>query len=262
MFRLGRTALGLHAFAAPRMRVSCAPLRFARSASTDELSRARHLQQQLRAQDIRKRNQSIVMYTASGFIIVLGLCYAAVPLYRAFCSATGYSGTPMTDRSRYSDESRLRPSYTDPFDEERKTQRIRVAFNASHSDQIPWSFVPEQREIYVLPGETALTFFKAHNPTDHDIIGIATYNVVPDRIAPYFAKIECFCFEEQKLLAGEEVDLPVFFFLDKEMLEDTDTRDVKDVMLSYTFFSARRNPVTGQLEPDTDLSKYRVGMDA
>ena len=179
---------------------------------------------------------------------MLGLCYAAVPLYRAFCSATGYSGTPMTDRSRYSDESRLRPSYTDPFDEERKTQRIRVAFNASHSDQIPWSFVPEQREIYVLPGETALTFFKAHNPTDHDIIGIATYNVVPDRIAPYFAKIECFCFEEQKLLAGEEVDLPVFFFLDKEMLEDTDTRDVKDVMLSYTFFSARRNPVTGQLE--------------
>lgn len=67
-------------------------------------------------------------------------------------------------------------------------------------------------------------------------------------MAPHFAKIECFCFEEQKLLAGEEVDLPVFFFLDKGMLEDSEARDVKDVVLSYTFFSARRNPVNGQLE--------------
>ncbi|WFD02145.1 Cytochrome c oxidase assembly protein cox11, mitochondrial [Malassezia obtusa] len=256
-----------------RMTVPAPRWTSARFLSTEELNRAREAQHKFRAEAVRKRNQSVAMYAASALVLTLGLTYSAVPLYRAFCAATGYSGTPMTDRSRYSDESRLRPSYTDPFNDERQTQRIRVAFNANHSDQIPWSFIPEQREIYVLPGETALTFFKAHNPTEHDIIGIATYNVVPDRIAPYFAKIECFCFEEQKLLAGEEVDLPVFFFLDKEMLEDSDTRDVKDVMLSYTFFSARRNPVTGQLEyvlsmvdthtrPDTDLSKYRVGMDA
>lgn len=82
-----------------------------------------------------------------------------------------------------------------------------------------------------------------------------------NEIAPYFAKIECFCFEEQKLRAGEEVDLPVFFFIDKDVLQDREARDVHDMMLSYTFFSARRNPKTGQLEPDTDLSKYRVGMD-
>jgi len=181
-------------------------------------------------------------------ILTLGLSYAAVPLYRAFCAATGYSGTPMTDRSRLSEPSRLLPSYNDPFNDARATERIRVTFNASTSDQIPWTFVPEQRELYVLPGETALTFFKAHNKTDQDMIGIATYNVVPDRIAPYFNKIECFCFDEQRILAGEEVDLPVFFFLDKEMLEESETRDVKDVILSYTFFSARRNPVSGQLE--------------
>ncbi|WFD07988.1 Cytochrome c oxidase assembly protein cox11, mitochondrial [Malassezia vespertilionis] len=164
----------------------------------------------------------------------------------------------MTDRERYSDASRLHPTYSDPFNETKDTERIRISFSATHSDQIPWSFVPEQPEIYVLPGETALTFFKAHNYSDKDIIGIATYNVVPDRvrvvavlspqIAPYFAKIECFCFEEQKLLAGEVIDLPVFFFLDKDMLEDGETRDVKDVILNYTFFSARRNPVNGQLE--------------
>lgn len=184
-----------------------------------------------------------------------------MPLYRAFCSATGYSGTPMTDPSRYSSPSRLVPSYNDPLNEARQTERIRVAFNADSDPRIPWTFTPQQREIYVLPGETALTFYKAHNRSDQDIIGIATYNVVPDRIAPHFAKIECFCFEEQKLLAGEEVDLPVFFFIDKEVLEDKEARDVRDVMLSYTFFSARRNPTTGQLEPDTDLSKYRVGVD-
>ncbi|PKI82405.1 Cox11p [Malassezia vespertilionis] len=212
--------------------------------------------------ELKMRNQTTLLYSTAGLILTLGLSYAAVPLYRAFCAATGYSGTPMTDRERYSDASRLHPTYSDPFNETKDTERIRISFSATHSDQIPWSFVPEQPEIYVLPGETALTFFKAHNYSDKDIIGIATYNVVPDRIAPYFAKIECFCFEEQKLLAGEVIDLPVFFFLDKDMLEDGETRDVKDVILNYTFFSARRNPVNGQLEPDTDLSKYRVGKDA
>ncbi|WFD31258.1 Cytochrome c oxidase assembly protein cox11, mitochondrial [Malassezia sp. CBS 17886] len=167
----------------------------------------------------------------------------------------------MTDASRYSEPSRLAPLYHDPLNDTKQAERIRVQFNATASDQIPWTFIPQQREIYVLPGETALMFYKAHNKTDRDIIGIATYNVLPDRAAPHFAKIECFCFEEQKLLAGEEVDLPVFFFMDKDILEDPDARDVKDVMLSYTFFAARRNPVNGQLEPDTDLSKYRVGMD-
>lgn len=168
----------------------------------------------------------------------------------------------MTDRSRFSEPSRLVPSYQDPLNEALTTERIRVSFNASTSDQIPWSFTPEQREIYVLPGETALTFFKAHNKTDQDIIGIATYNVIPDRIAPYFNKIECFCFEEQRIRAGEEIDLPVFFFLDKDMLEDKETRDVKDVILAYTFFSARRNPVNGQLEYVGSLTQTRHRLDA
>lgn len=222
-----------------------------------------HVKQREAQETIRRqRNISAAMYAAAGLVAALGLTYAAVPLYRAFCAATGYSGTPMTDSSRYSEPSRLVPSYTDPYNAAHATERIRVSFNASTSNQIPWSFVPEQREIFVLPGETALTFFKAHNKSDQDIIGIATYNVIPDRIAPYFNKIECFCFEEQKIRAGEEIDLPVFFFLDKEMLEDKESRDVKDIILAYTFFSARRNPVNGQLEPDTDLSRYTVGKDA
>jgi len=101
----------------------------------------------------------------------------------------------------------------------------------------------------VLPGETSLAFYKAKNKSDKDYIGIATYNVAPDRIAPYFSKVECFCFEEQKLLAGEEVDMPLLFFIDKDVLDDPACDRVDDIVLSYTFFRARRN-AQGHLEPD------------
>lgn len=133
----------------------------------------------------------------------------------------------MTDRSRFGAE-RLIPH---PGLE----RRIKVSFNADSSDALPWTFVPQQKEVRVLPGETALAFYTAKNEGDEDIIGIATYNVTPDKIAPYFAKVECFCFEEQRILAGEEVDLPVFFFIDKDFLDDPGMRDVKEVTLSYTF---------------------------
>ncbi|KAJ3480279.1 hypothetical protein NLI96_g8460 [Meripilus lineatus] len=128
-------------------------------------------------------------------------------------------------------------------------KRIKVHFNADTSDALPWSFVPQQKFVSVLPGETSLAFYKAKNDSKQDIIGIATYNVTPDRIAPYFAKVECFCFEEQKLLAGEEVDMPLLFFIDKDVLDDPACRNLDDVVLSYTFFRARRN-AQGHLEPD------------
>lgn len=215
--------------------------------------------QRRQRESYKRRNQSLMMYSAALMVLTLGFSYAAVPLYRAFCSATGFSGTPITDPERFA-PSRLVPAYLDPSTNA-PTKRIRVTFNADASDAIPWSFTPVQKEIYVLPGETALAFYTAKNKSDKDIIGIATYNVSPDRIAPYFAKVECFCFEEQKLLAGEEVDLPVFFFIDSDVLDDPSTKGVDDVVLSYTFFSARRNAKNGQLEPDTDLSQYTVGKD-
>ncbi|PWN87737.1 hypothetical protein FA10DRAFT_217289, partial [Acaromyces ingoldii] len=214
---------------------------------------------QQRRETYSRRNRSLLMYSLSTLIIGIGVTYAAVPLYRAFCSATGFGGTPMVGLGRF-DPARLFPSYFDPATSG-ETRRIRVTFNADHSDALPWSFKPSQEEIYVLPGETALAFYKAKNDGNKDITGIATYNVSPDRIAPYFAKIECFCFEEQRLLAHEEVDLPVFFFIDADVLDDPNARDVRDVVLSYSFFGARRNEKSGQLEPDTDLASYTVGKD-
>ncbi|GAA95603.1 uncharacterized protein L969DRAFT_15525 [Mixia osmundae IAM 14324] len=188
-----------------------------------------------------QRNRNLFLYTSATVILGIGVTYAAVPLYRAFCSATGFAGTPLTSKE-YTSADRLVPA-------EGSSRRLRVRFNADCSDALPWSFSPQQREVRVLPGETALAFYTATNHSDKDIIGIATYNVTPDRIAPYFAKVECFCFDEQRILAGEEVDLPVFFFIDRDYLEDPLMRDVDDIVLSYTFFKARRDE-RGQLVPD------------
>lgn len=105
------------------------------------------------------------------------------------------------------------------------------------SDVLPWKFTPQQREVRVLPGETALAFYTATNTSDKDIIGVATYSVTPAQVAPYFSKIQCFCFEEQRLNAGETVDMPVFFYLDPDMLTDLNMKGIETVTLSYTFFS-------------------------
>lgn len=140
--------------------------------------------------------------------------------------APGHGGADDPD---FDPATRLRP-VTD-------AKRIRVTFNASVSDILPWKFVPQQREVRVLPGETALAFYTATNTSDKDIIGVATYSVTPAQTAPYFSKIQCFCFEEQRLNAGETVDMPVFFYLDPDLLNDLNMRGVETVTLSYTFFS-------------------------
>ncbi|KAH7930214.1 hypothetical protein BV22DRAFT_1028733 [Leucogyrophana mollusca] len=188
------------------------------------------------------RNRNLLMYTSAVVVLAVGVTYAAVPLYRMFCAATGFAGTPKVGTGRFEAE-RLVPVES--------ARRIKVHFNADRAEALPWTFTPQQKFVTVLPGETSLAFYKARNNSKRDIIGIATYNVTPDRMAPYFSKVECFCFEEQKLLAGEEVDMPLLFFIDKDVLEDPACRGIDDVVLSYTFFKARRN-AQGHLEPDAD----------
>ena len=175
-------------------------------------------------------NVSAGMYAAALFISMLGLSYAAVPLYRLFCASTGYSGTPVTDANRFAKDRLV------PLNEQR---RIRITFESNTSDSLPWSFKPELREIYVVPGETALTFYKAKSKAKDDIVGIATYNVTPYRAGSYFNKIQCFCFEEQRLASGEDVDMPVFFFIDPDFLDDPYMKDVNTITLSYTLFNAK-----------------------
>lgn len=151
------------------------------------------------------------------------------------CQTTGWGGQPIRAHGGASDPSsadlaaRLEPVAD--------AKRIRVTFSASVSNVLPWKFVPQQREVRVLPGETALAFYTATNTSDKDIIGVATYSVTPGQTAAYFSKIQCFCFEEQRLAAGETVDMPVFFYLDPDLLKDLNMRGVETVTLNYTFFS-------------------------
>jgi cytochrome c oxidase assembly protein subunit 11 len=131
----------------------------------------------------RQRNRSLLMYSVAALIFGIGITYASVPLYRAFCSATGFSGTPMVGLGRF-EPAKLFPQYFDRT-ANAATKRIRVTFNADHSDELPWTFKPSQEEIYVLPGETALAFYKAKNKGTRDLTGIATYNVSPDKVSLY-----------------------------------------------------------------------------
>jgi cytochrome c oxidase assembly protein subunit 11 len=104
---------------------------------------------------------------------------------------------------------------------------------------MPWKFSPLQTAVNVKPGQTALAFYTASNFTDKDITGLATYNIIPARAALYFNKIQCFCFEEQRLGAGEQIEMPVFFFLDPDIETDPNLKNTKEIVLSYTFFKSK-----------------------
>lgn len=154
---------------------------------------------------------------------MVGMGYAAVPLYDLFCRVTGYGGT--TQIAQYDPDQVL-------------DRTVRVRFDASRSRDFPWEFEPLQRDMTVRVGETALAFYRVTNPTDEPVTGIATYNVTPFKMGPYFAKLECFCFTEQTLGPGESMEMPVVFFIDPLMDEERRMDDVQTVTLSYTFFEA------------------------
>lgn len=199
---------------------------FAASMSTKAQAQA-----QAQAQSRRMRNQTGLLYSAAVFVGFVGLSYASVPLYRLYCSATGAGGIAQTSQSSTFDKDNMRPVHGH--------RPLRITFNADTSRSLDWSFRPQQQAVYVVPGETALAFYTARNRSDADITGIATYNVIPAQAGPYFNKIQCFCFEQQKLRAHEEVDMPVFFFIDPDFATDPNTRDIDEIKLSYTFFNAK-----------------------
>ncbi|KAJ2712450.1 Cytochrome c oxidase assembly protein cox11, mitochondrial [Coemansia spiralis] len=177
----------------------------------------------------RERNVSGILYVGAFVIFFVGASYAAVPLYRLLCKRTGFMGTPKTEQVV------LDPETLRPLEGHRK---LRIKFSSQVSTALDWSFRPEQRHVTVVPGESALAFFKAYNNSDKPIIGIATYNVIPDQAAQYFNKIQCFCFDEQQLDPKEDIDMPVFFFIDPEFADDPLMDDIDTITLSYTFFKA------------------------
>ena len=179
------------------------------------------------------RVQSTALLLSAFCIACFSASYLAVPLYRMFCQVTGYGGTVKDRSSLPVKELAAKQS------NKSRGQLITVNFNADTSAHLAWRFTPCQSSVKIRPGETALAFFTAHNPSDKPMVGIATYNVTPMKAGVYFNKIQCFCFEEQRLLPGETIDMPVFFFIDPEFTDDHNVQDVTNLTLSYTFWPAQ-----------------------
>lgn len=177
-----------------------------------------------------KKSRKMLIYLTALVFGMVGCSYAAVPLYRRFCQATGYGGT--VQRRETVEDKIARHSKDGTV----TTREIVVQFNADVADGMPWKFTPTQREVRVKPGESALAFYTAENRSSTPIVGVSTYNVTPMKAAVYFNKIQCFCFEEQRLLPGEQVDMPVFFYIDPEFETDPRMDGINNMILSYTFF--------------------------
>lgn len=179
--------------------------------------------------EVRKRNSALTaLGLASVVVAMLGLSFWSPALYRLFCQATGFAGTPRT-------ENVVHPSRTS------ETEVI-VRFDANVNSALPWRFQPEQREVRVRLGEEVLVHYSAQNLSDKPVTGTATFNVVPEKAAPYFSKLECFCFTEQTLAPGQQVPMPVAFYVDPGLAEDATTRDVSTITLSYTFYRTENQP--------------------
>ena len=175
---------------------------------------------------VERGNRRVAMICGGVVLGMVGLSYAAVPLYDIFCRVTGYGGTTQT---------------SDVVADEILDRKMTVQFDASLAEGMSWVFKPIQFSQELKIGESGLAFYEAKNPTDRPIVGRATYNVTPQKAGPYFAKLECFCFTEQLLEPGETVDMPVSYFIDPAIAEDPNLDEVKTVTLSYTFFEVE-NP--------------------
>lgn len=155
---------------------------------------------------------------------MLAASFAAVPLYRLFCAATGFAGSTIVAAHA--------PTV-------RGTRDIVVRFDANVAPGLPWAFVPETPQVKLRTGETTTIFFRVTNLSDRPSAALAMYNVSPDTAGAYFDKISCFCFDEQKLAARDSAELPVVFFLDPALEKDATMAEVQSVTLSYTLFAAK-----------------------
>lgn len=177
---------------------------------------------------IDQRNARTALFAFIGAIAMLGLGYAAVPLYDMFCRVTGFAGT--TQRATESDAE-----LAAKFAQSAGAKPISVRFDASTARDLPWTFRPEQSTETVQIGQRDLAFYTARNNSDRPITGTASYNVEPEQTGAYFNKIQCFCFTEQTLQPGEEVRMPVLFYIDPAILDDPNAEGVEQITLSYTF---------------------------
>jgi len=169
-----------------------------------------------------RRNGKVALICATAFFGMIGAAYAAVPLYKLFCQATGFDGTVR--------KAQVAPSRI-------LDRKVTIRFDANIRE-LPWQFQTLQASQDIRIGDTGLAFFKVTNPTDKPQTGRALYNVVPESAGPYFQKLECFCFSSQTIQPHQTVEFPVVYFVDPQFADDPETKGKNEITLSYTFFPA------------------------
>jgi len=161
------------------------------------------------------------------FFVMVGAAFAAVPLYKMFCQATGFGGAVR--------QAKAAPRQI-------LDRKVKIRFDTNVRD-MPWTFTADQTTQDVRIGDTGLAFFKVTNTSDRAVTGRAAYNVLPEQAGAYFQKLECFCFTDQTLKPGETRDFPVVYFVDPRFADDFETKGASEITLSYTFFPTTNSPV-------------------
>ena len=191
-------------------------------------------------QNARRAKANRRMAVVLGLVVcgMVGLSFAAVPLYRFFCQVTGYGGTPQI---------------ADAVPDAPLERQMKIRFDANVAPALPWQFEPDVRQVTVKVGEPILIYYKARNMGEMATAGTATFNVTPLKVGQYFDKVQCFCFTEQILQPGQERDMGVSFFIDPALVEDPDLDEVQTITLSYTFFAdpdSQLAPLSGSAKED------------
>ena len=180
---------------------------------------------------------AIVAASCGVFVaLMVGAAYAAVPFYNWFCRTTGFNGTTQVATSAPSSAPLART--------------IAVRFDSNVAGGLPWKFEPEQTEIQVRIGEVVTVYYTVTNQSARTTIGQAAYNVAPLTVGSYFQKINCFCFTEQTMAAGEKREMPVVFYVDPKLAADSDNDGLNTITLSYTFYPVRAAEPVAAGEPD------------
>jgi cytochrome c oxidase assembly protein subunit 11 len=181
-----------------------------------------------------QRRRDVMTAAACGVLVaaMVGAAYAAVPLYDWFCRTTGFGGTTQVATAG--------PSHV-------LDRKLKVRFDANVAGGLPWRFEPEQTSIEVRLGEVVTVAYRVVNESARETTGVASYNVSPPTVGGYFSKINCFCFTDQRLKAGEKRDMTVVFFVDPALAKDSEQNDLDTITLSYTMYPVRQ-PETPRVE--------------
>ena len=174
---------------------------------------------------LARKNGRVAALAALLVVAMVGLAFASVPLYRIFCQVTGLGGTTMRADEQVAAMVKPVPG-----------KSVSIRFDANVSRDLLWEFKPNETQRTVPIGGRNMTAYTAKNTSRRPLTGTATFNVTPVQAGQYFSKIQCFCFQEQMLQPGQEVQMPVVFYVDPRILDDPAARDITEITLSYTFY--------------------------